>query len=244
MAGAEAGAGTPILLLHGLGGTWVYWQPHAGAARRARPPDRARRARLRRRRTRRPAGSRSTAASDRLAAALRALGGSPAVVCGHSMGGPLAVRLAVRHPDAVSRLILVGPSGFAPSPAWQRRIFGALPLYRAPPARSVRVGALARAGGPAAASGPRPARGQPGEPRPGRGGAPPRGRPRRPRAARRRRRVAGLGLRGGGAPRAGADRGDLGRPRPHRAPGRRRRAAARRALGCDPHPARPAGTCR
>lgn len=129
VAGAEAGAGAPILFLHGLGGTWFYWRRTLELlAGRARPialdvpgfgaSDAP------------PGGFALDSASDRLAAALRALGASPAVVCGHSMGGPLGVRLAVRHPDAVSRLILVGPSGFAPSPAWQRRIFGALPLYR------------------------------------------------------------------------------------------------------------------
>jgi pimeloyl-ACP methyl ester carboxylesterase len=114
VAGAEAGSGTPILLLHGLGGTWGYWQRTLELlARRARPialdlpgfgeSDAP------------PGGFALDSASDRLAAALRALGGSPAVVCGHSMGGPLAVR--------------VGPSGFAPSPAWQPRMFRAVPLY-------------------------------------------------------------------------------------------------------------------
>jgi pimeloyl-ACP methyl ester carboxylesterase len=128
VAGAEAGSGTPILLLHGLGGTWGYWQRTLELlAGRARPialdlpgfgeSDAP------------PLGFALYSASDRLAAALAALGGSPAVVCGHSMGGPLALRLAVRHPDAVTRLVLVGPSGFAPSPAWQRRLFRALPLY-------------------------------------------------------------------------------------------------------------------
>jgi pimeloyl-ACP methyl ester carboxylesterase len=129
VAGAEAGSGAPILLLHGLGGTWGYWRRTlellAGSARPialdlpgfggSDAP---------------PGGFDLDSASDRLAAALRALEGSPAVVCGHSMGGPLAVRLAVRHPDAVSRLVLVGPSGLAPSPAWQHRVFRALPLYR------------------------------------------------------------------------------------------------------------------
>jgi pimeloyl-ACP methyl ester carboxylesterase len=130
VAGTETGTGTPILLLHGLGGTGAYWertmQLLGGRARLialdlpgfgdSDAP---------------PGGFALDSAGDLLAEALSALGGAPAVVVGHSMGGPLAVRLAVRHPSAVSRLILVAPSGFAPAPAWQHRAFRALPLYRA-----------------------------------------------------------------------------------------------------------------
>jgi pimeloyl-ACP methyl ester carboxylesterase len=129
VAGTEAGTGAPILLLHGLGGTGAYWEPTL---------------RLLERRARMialdlpgfgesdapPGGFALDSASDRLAEALGALGGAPAVVCGHSLGGPLAVRLAVRHPCAVSRLILVAPSGFSPAPAWQHCAFRSLPLFR------------------------------------------------------------------------------------------------------------------
>jgi pimeloyl-ACP methyl ester carboxylesterase len=129
VAGAEAGTGAPILLLHGLGGTWQYWERTLELlAGRARPialdlpgfgqSDAP------------PGGYELDSAGDRLAAALRTLGGTPAVIVGHSMGGPLAVRLAVRHPDAVSRLVLVGPSGLAPAPVWQRRALRVLPVYR------------------------------------------------------------------------------------------------------------------
>jgi pimeloyl-ACP methyl ester carboxylesterase len=128
VSGAEAGAGPPIFLLHGLGGTWQYWartmELLAGSARcialdlpgfgRSDAP---------------PGGFTLDSASDRLAAALRALGGAPAVVCGHSLGGPLAARFALRHPDAVSRIVLVGPSGLAPAPAWQLRLLRAVPAY-------------------------------------------------------------------------------------------------------------------
>ena len=50
-------------------------------------------------------------------------------MCGHSLGGPLAARFAIRHPDAVSRVVLVGPSGLAPAPAWQLRVLGVVPAY-------------------------------------------------------------------------------------------------------------------
>jgi pimeloyl-ACP methyl ester carboxylesterase len=128
VAGAEAGSGPPILLLHGLGGTWQYWSRTmellAGSARcialdlpgfgQSDTP---------------PGGFSLDSASDNLAAALHALGGAPAVVCGHSLGGPLAARFALRHPDAVSRLVLVGPSGLAPAPPWQLRALRAVPVY-------------------------------------------------------------------------------------------------------------------
>ena len=128
ITGAEAGSGAPILLLHGLGGTWDYWgrsmELLAGDARcialdvpgfgHSESP---------------PGGFTLDSAADLLAAALRALDAAPAVVCGHSLGGPLAARLAIRHPEAVSRLVLVGPSGLAPAPDWQHRVLRAVPVY-------------------------------------------------------------------------------------------------------------------
>jgi pimeloyl-ACP methyl ester carboxylesterase len=128
VAGTEAGSGPPILLLHGLGGTWQYWSRTmellAGSARciafdlpgfgASDTP---------------PGGFTLDSASDNLAAALRAVGGAPAVVCGHSLGGPLGARFALRHPHAVSKLVLVGPSGLAPAPPWQHRVLRAVPAY-------------------------------------------------------------------------------------------------------------------
>ena len=54
-----------------------------------------------------PGGPWSTAEyADQLADALRGLG--PVVVVGHSFGGRVAVRLAARHPELVSALVLTG----------------------------------------------------------------------------------------------------------------------------------------
>jgi pimeloyl-ACP methyl ester carboxylesterase len=129
VTGAEAGSGPPIVLLHGLGGTWEYWQPTmallAGRARCVAPDlpgfghsDSP------------PGGFTLDSAVDELAAAMRALGAAPAAICGHSLGGPLAVRLGIRHPDVASHLILVGPSGLKPAPAWQSRALALVPVYR------------------------------------------------------------------------------------------------------------------
>ena len=117
------------MLLHGLGGTWDYWgRTMTLLAERARcvaldlpgfghsdAP---------------PGGFDLDSAVDELAGALRELAVGPAAVCGHSLGGPLAVRLALRHPDIVSRVVLVGPSGLKPAPAWQDRALKLVPVYR------------------------------------------------------------------------------------------------------------------
>ena len=46
---------------------------------------------------------------DDLAAIIRALGVAPAHIAGHSFGGAVALRLALRHPGLVRSLILVEP---------------------------------------------------------------------------------------------------------------------------------------
>jgi pimeloyl-ACP methyl ester carboxylesterase len=130
VAGVELGAGPPLVLLHGLAGTSRYWEAAmrllAGRARcvaldlpgfgGSDAP---------------PGGFALDGAADRLAAALTELvAGRAAAVCGHSLGGPVAVRLALRHPPLVSRLVLVAPSGLRRAPAWQRTAVGIVPVYR------------------------------------------------------------------------------------------------------------------
>ncbi len=131
ITGSEAGSGPPLVLLHGLGGTSAYWgRTMALLAGRARcvaldlpgfgHSDAAP-----------PGGFELDAAVDELADALRALGTGPAALCGHSLGGPVSVRLALRHPDVATRVILVGPSGLKPAPKWQDRALKLVPVYRA-----------------------------------------------------------------------------------------------------------------
>ena len=185
-----------------------------------------------------PGGFTLDSAADLLAAALRALDAAPAVVCGHSLGGPLAARLAIRHPEAVSRLVLVGPSGLAPAPDWQHRVLRAVPVYNLLQRVPFRVGALAPAD---RAATPRPARVAGRQPLGGRSGtraAHRRRRARRARAHTRADRLVRDGPRRRRAPRPRADRRDLGHPRPHGAAQRREHPRASRALGGDPLPAR------
>jgi pimeloyl-ACP methyl ester carboxylesterase len=103
------GHGPPLVLVHGLAGSWRWWRPvlPALAERHAvhvldlpgfgRFPT-ARRFDL-------------DAAVEWLAHWTRAAGVAPADVVGHSLGGLVCTRLAARHPEAVRRLVLAAPAG-------------------------------------------------------------------------------------------------------------------------------------
>ena len=78
--------------------------------------------------------------AERVAAALDSLGVRHAIVLGHSIGGAIALRLALHHPDLVAALVLVesGPTETAVTPAFKRamrfapwiKIFGGISLIR------------------------------------------------------------------------------------------------------------------
>ncbi|WP_282697068.1 alpha/beta fold hydrolase [Streptomyces sp. CC208A] len=51
-------------------------------------------------------------AVDGLAAAADAAGAGTSAVCGYSLGAPPAVRLAVRHPERVTALVLTAPFAY------------------------------------------------------------------------------------------------------------------------------------
>jgi pimeloyl-ACP methyl ester carboxylesterase len=106
----RAGAGRPLLLLHGLVGSARNWRRNIsflsrnssvyavdlfnmGESERVPGLD---------------AGLEATA--DRLAAYMDALGLNEADIAGHSHGGAVAMMFAARHPDRVRRLILFAPA--------------------------------------------------------------------------------------------------------------------------------------
>ena len=118
--GVSAGAGRPVLFLHGLGGSARYWGeslaalagelrgialdlPGFGSSDRAAEPFSL------------------DGAADTLAGACTALGIERATIVGHSFGAGIAIRLAARHPALASALVLVGPTGLAPVPGSERR---------------------------------------------------------------------------------------------------------------------------
>jgi len=109
---ASGVAGGPrVLFVHGSPGTWEAWREYL------RDPELARQTRLLA--PDRPgfggsARGRAEGSLGRQAAALAAVlaheGGPPALVVGHSLGGPIAARLAIDRPDLVRGLLLVAPS--------------------------------------------------------------------------------------------------------------------------------------
>jgi pimeloyl-ACP methyl ester carboxylesterase len=109
---AEEGHGKPVVFLHGFPEGWLSWraQMHAlaGAGFRAIAPD-----------LRGYGGSdkpraresyRASRIADDVAALIRSLDAGPVPVVGHDWGGPITYRLAMDHPELVSRLVVLnGP---------------------------------------------------------------------------------------------------------------------------------------
>lgn len=111
LAGAEvgwhcAGAGPPLVLVHGLAGSWRWWRPVLPAlARRFETHlvDLPRFGAV--------AGARPGDAADWLVRWLDAVGLVRPALVGHSLGGLLAAQVAARHPELPRRLVLTGPAG-------------------------------------------------------------------------------------------------------------------------------------
>lgn len=107
------GEGPPVVLLHGFGGDlngWMFNQPalaarhrtlaidlpgHGGSEKRLEEGDVAGLARI-------------------IVAALQALGIDRAHLVGHSLGGAVALDIALRHPNRVASLSLIAPAAFGP----------------------------------------------------------------------------------------------------------------------------------
>jgi pimeloyl-ACP methyl ester carboxylesterase len=106
------GEGEPLVLVHGLGGAASNW---AALAPRLLPgwrvlvpelPGHGGSEAL-------PAAPNLNVFADRLAELARGEGFARAAFVGHSLGGAIALRLAIRWPDSVSRLVLAGAAGIS-----------------------------------------------------------------------------------------------------------------------------------
>jgi pimeloyl-ACP methyl ester carboxylesterase len=106
------GEGEPLVLVHGLGGAAANWLALAPLLLRGRRvlvpelPGHGGSEPL-------PAAPNLNAYADSLAEVAEREGFSPAAVVGHSLGGAIALRLAIRRPDRVSRLVLAAAAGIS-----------------------------------------------------------------------------------------------------------------------------------
>ena len=138
-----AGAGEPLVLLHGLSGSWRSWRPLLGEL--------AERYRVHLVEIPRFGGGFAPgAAADWVARALDELEAAPLRLVGHSLGGLLAAQVAARRPARATRLALVAPAGL---PSGRGFLGHGLPLVAtlraAPPALLAAVARDAAAAGPA-----------------------------------------------------------------------------------------------
>jgi len=142
-----AGEGPPLVLLHGAGDNALDWQwvmPALAATHRVYAPDLPGSPE-----SARPAADYSPAFFERFVAAfVDALGIGRATFVGNSLGGQIALRLALSEPARVNALVLVDSAGLGRTvnPAFTSvNVFGlseaAIPFWRTP------VGAYQRAWG-------------------------------------------------------------------------------------------------
>src|SRR5438105_832753 len=107
-----AGEGEPLLLVHGLGGAaanWLALAPLLLDGRRVLVPElpgHGGSAPL-------PAAPSLNAYADRIALVAEREGLAPTAVVGHSLGGAISLRMAIRRPDLVSALVLAGAAGIS-----------------------------------------------------------------------------------------------------------------------------------
>ena len=123
----DLGSGPPLLLIHGLGGTFRYWME---AARLLAPRYRVLIADVPGFGASDPAAHPFSmlAAGERMLAACEALGAARPVLVGHSLGGPIAALVGGASPARVSGVVLVSTTGLLPERAWRRHVL--LPVIR------------------------------------------------------------------------------------------------------------------
>jgi pimeloyl-ACP methyl ester carboxylesterase len=106
------GEGQPLVLVHGLGGAaanWLAMVPLLLPGRRLLVPELPGHGGS----SPLPAAPSLNAYADRIALLLEREGLAQAPIVGHSLGGAIALRLAIRRPDLVSGLVLAAGAGIS-----------------------------------------------------------------------------------------------------------------------------------
>jgi pimeloyl-ACP methyl ester carboxylesterase len=123
------GTGPPLLLVHGLGGSAANWfelAPLLVRKRRLVVPDLPGHGGS----EPLPAVAALGAFADRVAAVAEREDALPAPVVGHSLGGLVVLHLALRHPDAIAKLVLAAAAGLSTGTRLQRSLIGASMVMR------------------------------------------------------------------------------------------------------------------
>ncbi len=115
------GEGPPLILVHGLGGAaanWTELAPLLVPNHRLLVPDLPGHGGS----EALPAVSGLEPFADRVALLAAREGMLPAPVVGHSLGGAVVLRLALRHPDDVSAVVLAAAAGLSLGSIWGRQL--------------------------------------------------------------------------------------------------------------------------
>jgi len=107
-----AGEGDPLALVHGLGGSaanWLALAPLLLPGRRLIVPELPGHGRS----SPLPAAPSLNPYADLLGLLLEYESAGPAAIVGHSLGGAIALRLAIRRPESVSSLVLAAAAGIS-----------------------------------------------------------------------------------------------------------------------------------
>ena len=140
-----AGEGPPLVLVHGLAGAAANWGELAPALARSRRvlvpdlPGHGGSDGL-------PAAPNLDAFVERVRGVAEREGMLAAAVVGHSLGGAIALRWAIRRPDDVSALVLAGAAGISSATRWAQFWISLLGMMRPSKAIAPLRGSVAASG--------------------------------------------------------------------------------------------------